>query len=159
ATEILHQRLGRGMKFRDFAVLYRGNHQSKLLELKLQQHQIPYNISGGTSFFARGEIKDIMAYLRMVVNPDDDNAFLRIVNTPRRQIGATTLQTLGHYANHREISLYAASSELGLQQQLPAQALQRLEQFVQTIERTRQACEEHDPVHILRELVDDIGYE
>lgn len=159
ATEILHQRLGRGMKFRDFAVLYRGNHQSKLLELKLQQHQIPYNISGGTSFFARGEIKDIMAYLRLVVNPDDDNAFLRIVNTPRRQIGATTLQTLGHYANHREISLYAASSELGLQQQLPAQALQRLEQFVQTIERTRQACEEHDPVQILRELVDDIGYE
>src|SRR5690606_4167277 len=74
-------------------------------------------------------------------------------------IGATTLQTLGHYANHREISLYAASSELGLQQQLPAQALQRLEQFVQTIERTRQACEEHDPVQILRELVDDIGYE
>lgn len=159
ATEILHQRLGRGIKFRDFAVLYRGNHQSKLLELKLQQHQIPYNISGGTSFFARAEIKDIMAYLRLVVNPDDDNAFLRIVNTPRRQIGATTLQTLGQYANQREISLYAASSELGLQQQLPAQALQRLEQFVQAIDYTRRACEEHDPVQILRELIEDIDYE
>ncbi|MGQ9424859.1 DNA helicase Rep [Gilvimarinus sp. F26214L] len=159
ATEILHQRLGRGIKFRDFAVLYRGNHQSKLLELKLQQHQIPYNISGGTSFFARAEIKDIMAYLRLVVNPDDDNAFLRIVNTPRRQIGTSTLQTLGHYASQREISLYAAAQEFGLQQQLPVPAMQRLEKFVATIEYTRQASAEHDPVRILRELVEDIDYE
>ncbi|MCW8195521.1 DNA helicase Rep [Proteobacteria bacterium 005FR1] len=159
ATEILHQRLGRGIKFRDFAVLYRGNHQSKLLELKLQQHQIPYNISGGTSFFARSEIKDIMAYLRLVVNPDDDNAFLRIVNTPRRQIGTSTLQTLGQYASQREISLYAAAHEFGLQQQLPAQAMQRLQKFVDTLENTRRACEEHDPVRILRELVDEIDYE
>jgi ATP-dependent DNA helicase Rep len=159
ATEILHQRLGRGIKFRDFAVLYRGNHQSKLLELKLQQHQIPYNISGGTSFFARSEIKDIMAYLRLVVNPDDDNAFLRIVNTPRRQIGTSTLQTLGQYASQREISLYAAAHEFGLQQQLPAQAMQRLQKFVDTLENTRRACEEQDPVRILRELVDEIDYE
>jgi ATP-dependent DNA helicase Rep len=159
ATEILHQRLGRGTKFRDFAVLYRGNHQSKLLELKLQQHQIPYNISGGTSFFARSEIKDIMAYLRLVVNPDDDNAFLRIVNTPRRQIGTSTLQTLGHYASQREISLYAAAHEFGLQQSLPAQAMQRLQKFIDTLEYTRRACEEHEPVKILRELVDDIDYE
>lgn len=159
ATEILHQRLGRGIKFRDFAVLYRGNHQARLLELKLQQHQIPYNISGGTSFFARSEIKDIMAYLRLIVNPDDDNAFLRVVNTPRRQIGTSTLQTLGHYASQREIGLFAASQEFGLQQQLPAQPMQRLQKFVDTLEYTRQACEEHDPVRILRELVDDIDYE
>lgn len=159
ATEILHQRIGRGIKFRDFAVLYRGNHQAKLLELKLQQHQIPYSISGGTSFFARSEIKDIMAYLRLIVNPDDDNAFLRVVNTPRRQIGTSTLQTLGHYASQREIGLYAAAQEFGLQQQLPAQPMQRLQKFVDTLEYTRQACEEHDPMRILRELVDDIDYE
>lgn len=159
ATEILHQRIGRGIKFRDFAVLYRGNHQAKLLELKLQQHQIPYNISGGTSFFARAEIKDIMAYLRLVANPDDDNAFLRVINTPRRQIGTSTLQTLGHYATQREISLYAATREFGLQQQLPDKSLQRLQKFVETMDYTRQACEEHDPVRILRELVDDIDYE
>jgi len=86
ATEIVAQRLHRRGDFRDFAVLYRSNHQARLLEIKLQHYQIPYNISGGTSFFARTEIKDIMAYLRLIVNPDDDNALLRIINTPRRQI-------------------------------------------------------------------------
>lgn len=62
------------------------------------QNRVPYKISGGTSFFARAEIKDIMAYLRVLVNPDDDNAFLRIVNTPRREIGPATLEKLGSYA-------------------------------------------------------------
>ncbi|MGH1471984.1 MAG: DNA helicase Rep [Cellvibrionaceae bacterium] len=159
ATEILHQRLRRGLKFRDFAVLYRGNHQSKLLELKLQQHQIPYNISGGTSFFARSEVKDIMAYLRLLANTDDDNAFLRIINTPRRQIGTSTLEVLGRYATEREVSLYDASQEIGLQSQLKQQSVDRLNKFVGMMDYTRQACEEYEPIKILRELVDDIDYE
>ena len=96
ATEILTQRLRQQNKFRDYAILYRGNHQARLLELKLQHHQIPYKISGGSSFFAKTEIKDVMAYLRLIINPDDDNAFLRIINTPRRQIGTNTLEALGH---------------------------------------------------------------
>src|SRR5690625_5731841 len=70
ATEILTQRLRLQRKFRDYAILYRGNHQARLLEMKLQQHQIPYKISGGSSFFAKAEIKDVMAYLRLIVNPD-----------------------------------------------------------------------------------------
>ncbi|WP_460224382.1 DNA helicase Rep [Aurantivibrio infirmus] len=158
ATEILHQRIGRGVKFRDFAVLYRGNHQAKLLELKLQQHQIPYNISGGTSFFARTEIKDIMGYLRLLVNPDDDGAFRRIINTPRRQIGVSTLETMGHYANERGLSLCAIAKEFGLQQLLSKKAFERVNKFVDTIEYTRQACEQHDPIKILHELIDDIDY-
>ena len=100
------------------AILYRGNHQSRLLEKVLMQNRIPYKISGGTSFFSRTEIKDIMAYLRLLVNPDDDNAFLRVVNLPRREIGPATLEKLGHYANQRGKSLYAASFELGLEQHL-----------------------------------------
>jgi ATP-dependent DNA helicase Rep len=83
ATEIITQRLRKQYKFRDFAVLYRGNHQARLLEMKLQHHQIPYKMSGGSSFFAKTEIKDVMAYLRLIVNPDDDNAFLRVINLPR----------------------------------------------------------------------------
>lgn len=158
ATEILHQRIGRGVKFRDFAVLYRGNHQAKLLELKLQQHQIPYNISGGTSFFARTEIKDIMGYLRLLVNPDDDGAFRRIINTPRRQIGVSTLEVMGDYASERGLSLCAIANEMGLQQLLSKKAFERVNKFVNTIEYTRQACEEHDPVKILHELIDDIDY-
>lgn len=150
ATEILHQRIGRGIKFCEFAVLYRSNHQAKLLELKLQHYQIPYFISGGTSFFSRTEIKDIMAYLRLLVNPDDDSAFLRIVNTPRRQIGTSTLETLGHYSTEREISLSQAVTEIGLQQRLGEQAFARLQQFHQLLDETRQACYQHAPLTILR---------
>ncbi|MDW3642417.1 3'-5' exonuclease, partial [Vibrio sp. 1291-1] len=80
---IAHKFLNR-TEYRDYAILYRGNHQSRLIEKSLMQNRVPYKLSGGTSFFARAEIKDIMAYLRVLVNPDDDNAFLRIVNTPRR---------------------------------------------------------------------------
>jgi ATP-dependent DNA helicase Rep len=98
ATEILTDRIRHQRKFRDYAVLYRGNHQARLLEVKLQQHQIPYKISGGSSFFSKTEIKDVMAYLRLVINPDDDNAFLRVINTPKRGIGDQTVAALESYA-------------------------------------------------------------
>jgi ATP-dependent DNA helicase Rep len=75
ATEILDLKLRKGLSFRDFAVLYRGNHQSRLLEMKLQSFQIPYRMSGGQSFFGRSEIKDAMGYLRLLINLDDDAAF------------------------------------------------------------------------------------
>jgi len=159
ATEILNQRLRRQCEFRDFAILYRGNHQSRLLEVKLQQYQIPYNISGGTSFFARTEIKDIMAYLRLLVNPDDDNAFLRIINTPRRAIGTGTLEALGRYANEREISLLAACQEVGLQAVLPEKGLDRVREFCAWLERVRYNCHNHNPVDAIREMIEDIDYE
>src|SRR5690606_16356999 len=146
ATDILNQRLRRQSQFRDFAILYRGNHQSRLLEVKLQQYQIPYNISGGTSFFARGEIKDIMAYLRLLVNPDDDNAFLRVINTPRRAIGTSTLEGLGRYANEREISLLTACQEVGLQAVLPEKGLDRVREFCTWLGRVRYNCHNNNPV-------------
>ncbi|MDY6919657.1 MAG: UvrD-helicase domain-containing protein, partial [Pseudomonadota bacterium] len=120
AGDILNQHMQRKRAFRDFAVLYRGNHQSRLIELKLQQFQIPYKVSGGTSFFARTEIKDVMAYLRLLINPDDDNAFLRIVNTPRRELGPATLEKLGQYAHNRGSSLFSVSCEMGLAESLNA---------------------------------------
>jgi ATP-dependent DNA helicase Rep len=159
ATEILNQRLRRQCRFRDFAILYRGNHQSRLLEVKLQQYQIPYNISGGTSFFARTEIKDVMAYLRLLVNPDDDNAFLRIINTPRRAIGTSTLEALGHYANSREISLLAACHEIGLQAVMPEKGLERVREFCAWLERVRRNCHTGDPIAAIREMIEDIDYE
>src|SRR5690606_3197302 len=127
-NEILTMRLSKQCHFRDFAVLYRGNYQSRLLEINLQSQSIPYQLSGGTSFFSRTEINDVMAYLHLLVNPDDDNAFLRIINTPRRQIGSTTLVKLGEYANQRHISLYQAIDELGFASQLAEQNLNRLRQ-------------------------------
>ncbi|HEY7774713.1 MAG TPA: DNA helicase Rep [Marinagarivorans sp.] len=159
AMEILNQKMRRGLSFKDFAVLYRGNHQSRILEIKLQQNQIPYNISGGTSFFARTEIKDIMAYLRLLVNGDDDNAFLRIINTPRRQIGTSTLEALGRYATEREIGLLTACDEVGLQAILPAKGLERLREFAHWLKRVRDNCHQNNPVIAIREMIEDIDYE
>src|SRR3546814_15081508 len=95
------------------AILYRGSDQSRLIELKLQHHQIPNRLSGGTSFFGRQEVKDLMSYFRLLVNPDDENAFLRVINVPRREIGSTTLEKLGNYATERKISMYNACDEIG----------------------------------------------
>ena len=103
AGEILHGVVTQGRKHGDYAILYRGNHQARPFEKALRAHNIPYFLSGGQSFFARGEIKDVMAYLRLLANPDDDAAFLRVVNVPRREIGPTTLQKLSAAAANRGV--------------------------------------------------------
>jgi ATP-dependent DNA helicase Rep len=157
-TEILDHKLRTQGRFGNYAVLYRGNHQSRLLELKLQVHQIPYKLSGGTSFFSRNEIKDIMAYLRLIINPGDDNAFLRIVNVPRRKIGTSTLENLGRYATEREISMYDACDEFGLAQRLPEAALLRLREFTSWLGNLRRKCYEGDPIESIRQLCSDIDY-
>ena len=157
-NEIIDMRLKRRCHYRDFAVLYRGNYQARLLELKLQQQHVPYQITGGQSFFAKTEIKDIMAYLRLLTNSSDDNAMLRIINTPRRQIGPTTLEKLGEYANQRGIGLYAAIDELGLAAQLPAANLERLKNFKQWLDNARRAAFSDQPMAAVRELLDDIDY-
>lgn len=159
ATEIITQRLRKQYKFRDFAVLYRGNHQARLLEMKLQQHQIPYKMSGGSSFFAKTEIKDVMAYLRLLVNPDDDNALLRIINTPRRQIGTSTLEALGNYASERQISLFAALDEVGLQSRIPEKNLERIQRFAHWLKQVARNCAGDNPVEAVREMLNDIDYE
>jgi ATP-dependent DNA helicase Rep len=159
AGEILTQKLRFNYQFRDFAVLYRGNHQSRLLEMKLQQHQINYKISGGSSFFSKTEIKDVMAYLRLLINPDDDNAFLRIINTPRRQIGTSTLESLGQYAGERHISLFAAINELGFQSRIAEKNLERLQQFSHWINRVTRNCFESDAIAAIREMIKDMDYE
>jgi ATP-dependent DNA helicase Rep len=159
ATEIITQRLQKQYKFRDFAVLYRGNHQARLLEMKLQHHQIPYKMSGGSSFFAKTEIKDVMAYLRLIVNPDDDNAFLRVINTPRRQIGTSTLEGLGGYASERQISLLAAIEEVGVRSRIPEKNLERLRRFAHWIDQVKHNCTGDNPVEAIREMLGDIDYE
>ena len=156
--DLQFQQAAKRLHYKDFAVLYRSNHQAKVLELKLQGKGIPYSISGGTSFYGRTEIKDIMAYLRLLINTDDDNAFLRIINTPRRQIGTQTLQQLSDYASQRNISLYDASSEVGLSHLLSTSAFQRLQRFQQWFLRLQQACYQSDPIPLIREMLEDIDY-
>lgn len=159
AAEILTDRIRHQRKFRDYAILYRGNHQARLFEIKLQQHQIPYRISGGSSFFAKTEIKDVMAYLRLIVNPDDDNAFLRIINTPRRQIGTSTLEVLGQYASERHISLFAAAQEIGLQSHVPEKNVERLQRFTQWLTQVARNCAGDNPVSAIHSMLTDIDYE
>ncbi|MEE4463003.1 DNA helicase Rep [Azotobacter chroococcum] len=159
AMEILTLHLKTGRPYSDFAILYRGNYQSRLMELKLQHHQIPYRLSGGTSFFARQEVKDLMSYFRLLVNPDDDNAFLRVINVPRREIGSATLEKLSHYAGERNLSLYEAAGELGLAQHLDSRYCERLARFTRWMDGVRQQCAQHDPIAALRSMVMDLDYE
>ncbi len=159
ASEILTRRIKESAEWRDFAVLYRGNFQARLLELKLQHYQIPYKLSGGTSFFSRGEIKDAMAYLRLLINPGDDNAFLRIVNVPRREIGPGTLEKLANYATERGGSLFAACHEMGLEQVLPTRAVERLGRFTHFIDGVRKRMDQGDAISAIREMLRDMDYE
>ncbi len=158
AEIIAHKFLNR-TEYRDYAILYRGNHQSRLIEKSLTQNRVPYKLSGGTSFFARAEIKDIMAYLRVLVNPDDDNAFLRIVNTPKREIGPATLEKLGSYANMRGKTLFTASFELGLEQHLSGRGLENLRRFTEWLVAIADNAERGNTVEAVRALVRDIRYE
>ncbi|SEL78859.1 ATP-dependent DNA helicase Rep [Colwellia chukchiensis] len=157
--ELIGHRFLNKSKYKDYAILYRGNHQSRLLEKALMTNRIPYKINGGTSFFSRAEIKDMMAFLRVLVNPDDDNAFLRIVNVPRREIGPTTLEKLGSYANMRQISMFAASFELGLEQHLTGRGLHSVQKFTHWLVATADHAERGETAEVLRAMVREINYE
>ncbi|MDP7592839.1 MAG: DNA helicase Rep [Litorilituus sp.] len=157
--ELIGHRFMNRSQYREYAILYRGNHQSRLLEKALMTNRIPYKISGGTSFFSRAEIKDMMAYLRVLVNPDDDNAFLRIVNVPKRELGPATLEKLGNYANMRQISMFAASFELGLEQYLSGRGLMKLQVFTRWLVDVADQTERGDTAAVLRSMIREINYE
>jgi len=146
-------------KWKDFAILYRSNHQSRLFERYLRQNHMPYKITGGTSFFERAEVKDILAYMRLVINPDDDAAFLRIVNTPKRSIGVTTLEKLGRYANERHVSLLTASTEMGFKNKVSSRAWQRMGYFSDWIAELSRQVIDNPPQQTVMRIITDISYE
>ncbi|MBT8126161.1 MAG: UvrD-helicase domain-containing protein [Gammaproteobacteria bacterium] len=146
-------------RYGDYAILYRGNFQARVFEAYLRQMNIPYVVSGGISFFERSEIRDIISYLRLLANPDDDAAFLRIINAPRRNIGPATLEKLGAYAVERKISMLSACSELGLQDRLSAKANSSLQNFSDWLLRLSDRSENDAADSIVRQLLEDIGYQ
>lgn len=158
-SEIVHHKFKTGSRYQDYAILYRGNHQSRLFERSLRENNVPYFISGSTSFFAYSEIKDILSYLRLFVNQDDDAAFLRVINTPRREIGPGTLEKLGAYANERHISLFAACYEFGLTQKLAEKAVYRLKKFCDWVVDTADRIRRGDSFTVIDEFIRQIGYE
>ena len=161
-SEIIVHKFKHQTKFKDYAILYRGNFQARLFERSLREQNIPYKISGGQSFFDKSEIKDVMSYLKLIVNPDDDAAFLRIVNTPRREIGATTLTKLAGYATRRNVSLFDASQEMGLTTALEGKGLARVEFFGQMVLDWAKQSEEltgTEVISFLRQLIEKIEYD
>ena len=158
-AEIMAHRFTQKTHYGDYAILYRGNHQSRIFEKLLMSNRIPYKISGGTSFFSRAEVKDIMAYLRLLVNQDDDNAFLRVINTPRRQIGPVTLEKLGHLANDKHISLFEAAFDNAFLGMVTGTAKNAVQHFTRWIVELSDQVIRSDPKEAVKALMAGIHYE
>ncbi len=158
-SELMHHKFLHNTDHREYAILYRGNHQARQFERVLREQRIPYYLSGGLSFFERTEVRDIMAYLKLLANPDNDSAFLRVVNTPRREIGAATLEKLSTYAQGRDLSLFAASFELGLAQHLGDRQLAALKRFCVWLSDLSDRAKEEELATVLRSLLADIAYD
>ncbi len=170
AMRISAARFERRCQWRDFAVLYRSNHQARVIEQALRNLKIPYTVSGGQSFFDKSEVRDVIAYLRLIVNDDDDPAFIRAITTPKRGIGRATLQALGNYAARRQVSLFAAVFEHGLASELPERPARLLREFGEFIQRMQWRAGRGAPAGttapsrepagpILEDLIKAIGYE
>ena len=150
-------------EFRDFCVLYRANHQAKVFEQALRKAQIPYKVSGGTSFFDRAEIRDLCAWLRLLVNNNDDPAFLRAITTPKRGVGHQTLAALGEFAGKYKLSLFEALFSHSLPAALPARAVGSLHEFGRQVNelehRARHTTGAENARTFLTEWLKDLHYE
>jgi len=153
---ILRDRFQRDGSFGEYAILYRSNYQSRPLEAALRAARIPYQVSGGISFFDRAEIRDLLAYFRLLQNTDDDTALLRAINTPRRGVGAQTLERLGEMARKRGESLFATIFAEDLP--LPEKTLGTLRDFAEWIVQRKDAIQRGDLLSTLRSIPEEIGY-
>lgn len=143
-SDLIHHRFKNASSYSDYAILYRSNHQARIFETSLREASIPYFISGGQSFFSYAEVKDVLAYLRLALNHNDDAAFLRVVNTPKREIGPKTLERLSHYARRRNLSLFKALPELGARSEIGEGGWRRLKTFLHQIETLSNGIRELD---------------
>ena len=158
-AELLAHKFMNRTQFKDYAILYRGNHQSRIFEKLLMSNRIPYKISGGMSFFGRAEVKDIMAYLRLLVNQDDDNALLRIINTPGRGIGRATLEKLGNFANSLGVSMFEAATHPNLNSVLPDKAFHSVSAFARWVVELSDNAERGNTAEAVRTMIRTMGYE
>lgn len=158
-AELMAHKFMQGRRYKDYAILYRSNHQSRLIEKSLMTNRIPYKLSGGTSFFDRVEVKDIMAYLRLLVNFDDDNALIRIINTPRRGIGRSTLEKIGNFANEQKLSLFGAICDERIKSFLPSKALASIETFTRWIVTLEDNLQRGEASEVIRDVIKGSQYE
>ena len=147
----------RAAPWSDFCILFRGNHQSRALEKALQLLRVPYHLSGGTAFLDRGEVKDALAWMRLVANPDDDAAFLRAVGAPQRGVGGTTLARLGELAHAAHLPLARAAASISLLKQLPTRSANALQGFDAVVRTLRAEAQRLAPADLVRKLVEQSG--
>jgi ATP-dependent DNA helicase Rep len=159
AAEIAYRQQGTRAPWSEFCILYRGNHQSRALEQALRLAGVPYRVVGGTGFFERTEVKDLLAWVRLVANPDDDAAFLRAIKSPPREVGATTLEKLGELAGARNQSLSRAAADPAARKALASRPAAALAEFVAIIERLRALGDSGGLAALARELVPATGYD
>lgn len=145
-------------KFADFSILYRMNAQSRALEEAMMRHQIPYQIVGGTRFFDRKEIKDIIAYLRLIFNPRDDLSFLRIINTPSRKLGAATIDTVKKFAENYSMSLFEILEEVESIESLNASKKQTLADFRDLIKGLQKIAQDNPISILLDKLIEKTNF-
>jgi ATP-dependent DNA helicase Rep len=157
-SSIIYHHFSQNKQYSDFAILYRGNHQSRLFEKHLREQQIPYQITGGPSFFSYTEIKDLLAYLKVIINPQDDSAFLRVINVPRRQIGIKTIQKLTGYSKTVNKSLFNSCLTMGVGEFIDTGTVEKLQEFCQWITRIEQLSRELTPVKAITQLISDMDY-
>jgi ATP-dependent DNA helicase Rep len=153
AAEIGHLAEKFRARWNEFAILYRGNFQSRPLEKALRLARVPYHLTGGTAFLERSEVKDVLAYLRLIVNPEDDAAFLRVANVPRRDIGATTLEKLGELAQSRHTSLLHAAQSDAVLKQLAARSASSLASFAELIRQASASARRLPAADLVEELI------
>lgn len=158
-ADLLSHKVRHGTSFGDYAILYRGNHQARVFEKVLRHYSILYRISGGQSWFARQEIKDILAYLKLLCNEDDDAAFLRAINTPKRGIGDTSLEALGQYAQSIQQRLLTCCDHLALESRISDAPRRALAYFKKWIYALRDRFEVEPIEVVLRDVVESMGYE
>lgn len=158
-ADLISHKMRTRAKYGDYAILYRGNHQSRVFEKVLRHYGIPYHISGGQSWFAKAEVKDVFAYLKLLCNEADDAAFLRVINTPKRGIGEASLDALGHYVQSRGISLYAGASHLALSECIADKPRAALHHFKAWTDEIKKRLFSGSVVEHLKQMVEDSGYE
>ncbi len=145
-------------RWHDIAVLYRGNFQARPLEKAFRLARIPYHLTGALSFLDRAEVKDLLCYLRLLTNPSDDAAFLRVVNVPKREIGATTLENLGRMAQSRHCSLLEATRSDGVLRQLTPRPAAALASFASLLDELRSASMHQGAADLVETILARTGY-
>lgn len=145
--------------YKDFAVLYRANAQSRSVEDALNRSQIPYNIYGGTKFYERKEIKDLIAYLRVIQNPQDDISIKRIINVPRRGIGLRTIEKIEDRANLKQESIYSVLIDIETNSDISTKARNSISEFVDNVIGTLRTMREVYPVSkLIEKVIESIDY-